>query len=123
MCGSSRTCPPGTTPYADIPCHNAGVGTQVIGLWKPGATTLASAPVSLLDSSTPCPATSPCVRHYQVSASLVYGRLVLIVQVIQGSVTKDPANDLGSAGFEVPILVTVPKYTGPPPKCLALATC
>ena len=38
-------------------------------------------------------------------------------------VTRDPSNDLGVAGFEAAIVVTVPKYTGAPPKCLALGKC
>jgi hypothetical protein len=114
-------CPVGAVPYSLIPCHYPGVGSQIVGQWVSGSKTLQAAPVSALEYAG-CDPHSPCVRHYQISASLNYGRMTLIVAVTQGDVTR-AANDLGTAGFEQAITINVPRYTGKPPACLAAGKC
>jgi hypothetical protein len=117
----ANICPGGAVPYSLIPCHYAGISSGIVGQSVPGAKTLASPFASALEYD-PCVPRSPCVRHYQVSASMNYGRMTFVVQVTQGSVTR-AANDLGTAGFEQAITVNVPRYTGKPPACLALGKC
>ena len=116
-----NVCPPGAVPYSLIPCHYAGVGVSLIGLSVHGSKTLVAAPASALEYE-PCDPHSPCVRHYQIPANLSSGHMTFVVQVTQGDVTR-AANDLGTAGFEQAISVTVPKYKGKPPACLALGKC
>ena len=116
--GFERTCP-NPTPSDMIPCHSPTVGLGVLGKYVKGAKTLTPVIGSVVttgscpDGSTgPCCSPTTCTMRFRMNASSEYGRVVLVVQARQGTVTKNPKNSLGAAGFEVPIAVTVPRFKG-----------
>ena len=100
-----------STAITDIPCHNPGVSVGLEGKYVPKATTLGSTFIIATDSpDSTCPDQGPCTRHYSINATEDYGRLELVFRVAQGELTKNPANDIGSGGFEVVLTLNIPQF-------------
>jgi hypothetical protein len=106
----TNICTPPSTPLTEIPCHNPGVSVGLEGKYVPKATTLGSTSIIAEDSpDSACPDKGPCTRHFGINPTQDYGRLLLVFQVAQGELTKNPANDIGSGGFEVVLAVNIPQ--------------
>jgi hypothetical protein len=110
---------PNPTPAGSIPCQDTPQGVNIgpTGQYLPGARTLASSPASPLADSygEPCPAAGPtCTLHYQLNASMTYGRVVLIFNVSVTDLTTNPNNNLGQAGFEFPVVLSIQQFKGRP---------
>ena len=109
-----QLCNPAGTPSSGIPCQFPGVAFSIPGAYLPHGTTLQGPSPYMLAKN--CPDLSgTCVETFDVNVYSVYGRLVFIVNMSLNYLTKNPGNVNGFAGFEVPLVVTLPKLKGASP--------
>ncbi len=110
-------CPGASVPLSMLPCRDAAKTVGVVGKYVRGSKSLSSVFLARLDtkpcgngSGSPCCRdTARCTLHYRADARFTYGRLVLVVRVLQKELTKNPAGVLGQTGAEVPVVVTIPR--------------
>lgn len=109
-----QLCNPAGTQAADIPCQFPGPSFSIPGAYLPHGTTFQGPSPYMLSKN--CPDLSgTCVETFDVNVYSVYGRLVFIVNMSLNYLTKNPGNVNGFAGFEVPLVVTLPKLKGASP--------
>ena len=110
---SRLTICPEPVPLGSIPCQVDGPNVGM--LWyQPGSRTAPPAPSGFSTHSIVCNIKgTSCVVKFAVYPQVLYGTLRLIWTVQVTQLTKNPAGDLGQAGDEFPVSLTVVKVRAP----------
>jgi hypothetical protein len=104
-------CPEGGVPLSDVPCQLDSVSIGMTGRYLRNQRRLDVAGRALGNPAT-CTAQSThgvCTFDFRLYEDEAHGFYVGVMSVSVGELTKKPANDLGTAGFEFAVGVNVPR--------------
>lgn len=104
-------CPAGGVPLSSIPCQMDSAGIGMTGRYLRNRGRLDTAGAAFGNPAT-CTARSThgvCTFDFRLYEDEVHGYYVGVMSVSVTELTKHPTNDLGQAGFEFAVGVTVPR--------------